>query len=152
MLAFLKKFTGKGTWRQVYVCLSVSSWQIYSACFEGTVLSTRITVVPDAYAQCTHQFLTHMRSIRISSWRICSAHASVPDVYAQRMHQFLTRMLRVYKMNIWEMEKLMCMLSMLVRKWCLWSGYILVPDMHAQCKHHFLSRMLIERIKVRAFM
>ncbi len=76
-------------------------------------------LVPDAYAQCTHQFLTHMRGIRISSWRICSAHASVSDVYAQRTHQFLTRMLRVYKMNIWKMEKLMCMLSMLVRNWCL---------------------------------
>ncbi len=26
-------------------------------------------LVPDAYAQCTHQFLTRMLSARISSWR-----------------------------------------------------------------------------------
>jgi hypothetical protein len=57
-------------------------------------------LVPDAYAQCTHQFLTRMLSIRISSWRACSACASVPDAHAQGTHQFLTRMLRVYKMNI----------------------------------------------------
>jgi hypothetical protein len=38
-------------------------------------------LVPDAYAQCTHHFLTHMLS------------ASVPDVHAKRAHEFLTRML-----------------------------------------------------------
>ncbi len=30
-------------------------------------------LVPDAYAQCTHQFLTRMLSARISSWRPRSA-------------------------------------------------------------------------------
>ncbi len=36
-------------------------------------------LVPDGYAQCTHQFLTRMLSVRISSWCTCSMHASVPD-------------------------------------------------------------------------
>ncbi len=44
-------------------------------------------LVPDAYAQCTHQFLTRMLSARISSWRACSACAWVPDPYAQRAHK-----------------------------------------------------------------
>ncbi len=30
-------------------------------------------LVPDAYAQCTHQFLTRMLGARISSWRARSA-------------------------------------------------------------------------------
>ncbi len=38
-------------------------------------------LVHDAYAQCTHQFLTRMLSARISSWLVCSAHASVPDAF-----------------------------------------------------------------------
>ncbi len=41
------------------------------------------TLVPDAYAQCTHQFLTRMLSARISSWCARSAFAWVPDPHAQ---------------------------------------------------------------------
>jgi hypothetical protein len=90
------------------------------------------TLVPYAYAQCTHQFLTRMLSLLISSWRACSVHTSVPDVHAQCMHQFLMRMLRVYKMNIWKIGKLMHMLSMRIRNWCVCSGCASVPDPYAQ--------------------
>ncbi len=95
--------------------------------------------VPDAYAQRMHKFLTCMLrvcispwcicsacfegtvlSARISSWCVCSVHASV-----------LTRMLMVYKMNIWKMAKLMCMLSMRVRNCCVWPGCASVPDLYA---------------------
>jgi hypothetical protein len=31
------------------------------------------TLHPDAYAQCTHKFLTRMLRVRISSWCVCSA-------------------------------------------------------------------------------
>ncbi len=92
-------------------------------------------LVPDAYAQCMHQFLTCMLNIGISSWRACSVRAWVPDAHAQCMHQFLTRMPRVYKMNIWKIGKLMCMPSMRVRNWCICSGCASVPDAHAQGEH-----------------
>ncbi len=104
-------------------------------------------LVPDAYAQCTHQFLTRMLSARISSWRVCSAYASVPDAHAQCMHQFLTRMLRVRKMNLWEIGKLMRMLSKRVRNRCAWSGCASVPDAHAQGAHQFLTRLLSVRYR-----
>ncbi len=78
--------------------------------------------VPYAYAKCTYQFLMRMFRVRISSWHVCPtcfegtsanklstqisswlvcsvhasvpdpvclAHSSVPDPYAQIMHQFL---------------------------------------------------------------
>jgi hypothetical protein len=51
------------------------------------------TLVPDAYAQCTHQFLTRMLSARISSWHACSACAWVPDPYSQPVHK--SRSMRV---------------------------------------------------------
>ena len=41
------------------------------------------TLVANTYAQCTHQFLTRMLSVRISSWRACSVHASVPYAHAE---------------------------------------------------------------------
>ncbi len=44
-------------------------------------------LVPDAYAQCTHQFLTRMLT--------CSVHASVPDAHAQRARKFLMRMISI---------------------------------------------------------
>jgi hypothetical protein len=40
-------------------------------------------LVPDAFAQCTHQFLTCVLSTCISSWRARSACVWVPDPYAQ---------------------------------------------------------------------
>ncbi len=80
----------------------ISSWRVHSV-HES---------VPDAHAQCTHQFLTRMLSmswrpflnlefftlmlsIRIGNWCVCSVYASVPDWYAQCTHQFLTSMLKV---------------------------------------------------------
>ncbi len=76
-----------------------------------TVLSVHESV-PDAHTQCRHPFLTHMiniilkalfkfgifthmLSIHLRNWCICSGDASVPDVYAQQTHQFLTPILRV---------------------------------------------------------
>ncbi len=112
----------------------------------------------DAYAQLKHQFLTHMlrmflRDLRsmhplVSDTYAQCMHTSVPDTYAQCMHQFLMHMLRVYKMNIWQMGKLMCMLSMRVRSWCIWWGCASVPDAHTQCMHKFLTLMLSMGIKV----
>ncbi len=104
------------------------------------------TLVANTYALCTHQFLTRMLSVRISSWRACSVQASAPDAHAQCMHQFLTRMLRVYKINIWKIGKLMRMLSMCVRNWYTCSGCASVPDAHAQGAHQFLTRTLRVRI------
>jgi hypothetical protein len=115
-----------------------SSWCICSAFFKGTALCARL--VPYAYTQGTQQFLTHMLSPRISSWRVCSAYASVPDTHAQSAQQFLTRMLRVYKMNIWKKGKLMRMLSMRIRNWCIWSVFAPVSGAHAQGTHQFLTR------------
>ncbi len=51
----------------------------------------------DAYAEHTHQFLTHMLSMRTRSLRICSDCAPVPDAYAQHMHK--GRSIRVRKSN-----------------------------------------------------
>jgi hypothetical protein len=110
--------------------------------------------VPDAHAQCTHQFLTCMLtrfwrdcthcthlfltcmlgythqflacmlSICISSWSACSVHT-----LASYMH------IEGIKTNIWKMGKLIHMLSMCNRNWCVWSGCASVPDMHAQHAH-----------------
>jgi len=68
-------------------------------------LSKRLTVVPDAYAQCTHLFLALMLRAQISSLRACSACASVVPfiqmfiLYTLSMRlieniEFHTRMLR----------------------------------------------------------
>jgi hypothetical protein len=40
-------------------------------------------------------YFLHRPSACISSWSVCSVHASVPESYAQYTHQFVTRMLRV---------------------------------------------------------
>jgi hypothetical protein len=39
--------------------------------------------VPDAYAQCMHEFLTHMLSACMSSLSECSVQASVPYEHAE---------------------------------------------------------------------
>ncbi len=138
----------------------ISSWLVCSAnaavpdlyaqhCFKG--MHSVHTLVPDAYTQCTHQFLTRMLSVRISCWCACSMHASVSDAHDQCMRGFLTRMLRVYKMNIWKIWKLMRMLSMHVRNLWIWSGCASVPDAHA-CKefnifHKYLKHWKFKKIK-----
>ncbi len=126
----------------------ISSWPVCSGCAsvpdayaQHFLKGIRYmhALVHDAYAQCTHQFLTRMLRIRISSWRACSVHASVPDAHAQCMHQFLTRMLRVYKMNIWKIGQLMHKLSMRARNWCVCPGCTSFPGTHAQGAHQFLT-------------
>ncbi len=86
-----------------------------------------------------------MLSARTTSWLVCSAYASVPDAHAQCTLNSFTRMQRVYKMNIWKIQKLMRMLSMRVWNWCVcsgcassWrarSGCASVPDKYAQPAH-----------------
>jgi hypothetical protein len=74
-------------------------------------------------------------SMRISSLRACSVHASVPDAYAQHGMKallkfgFFTRML-----------------SIRVRNWSVCSACASVPDAYAQQAHQFLTRMLRVRI------
>jgi hypothetical protein len=99
----------------------ISSWCVCSAFFEGNALCARIStwcicsvhaLVPDSYAQHTHQFMTRMLSARISSWHTCWVHASIPyahaegiqnehlknrktDAHAEHARKELMRMLRV---------------------------------------------------------
>jgi hypothetical protein len=60
----------------------ISSLSVCAACFEGTFAY-------HLYAQCMHQFLTHMLSANISFGLVCSGYESVPDSYDQCMNQFL---------------------------------------------------------------
>ncbi len=88
-------------------------------------------LVPDAYAQCTHQFLTRMLSARISSWRLCSAYASVPDAHAQCTQQLLKRAEGIQNEHL-KNRKLMRMPG---RNRYVWSGCASVPDAHTQREH-----------------
>ncbi len=101
--------------------------------------------VPDAYSQCTHQFLTRMISMflrdllkvgnfmlmlsirvrnwyvcsgRISSWSVCSANASIPDP-GSGTNQFLMQMLSIFLMD------------------CALCTHYIVPNSYAQCTHHW---------------
>jgi hypothetical protein len=80
------------------------------------------------YAQDTHQFLTHMLRVRISSWPVCSGYVSVPDTYAQGTHQFLTSMLKVR-----------------ISSWRVCAVNAPVPDIYAHRTHPFLMSMLSVR-------
>ncbi len=122
----------------------ISSWPVCSGCasvpdayaqhfFKG--MRSVHALVPDAYAQCTHQFLTRMLSVRISSWRACSVHASsswracsvhasIPCAHAKGIQN---EHLKIGKLTL--------MLSMRVRNWCVCSGCASVPDPYAQRAH-----------------
>ncbi len=117
------------SWR---VCSGISSLHIFSASFEGTALSARIsswhvisvrTWAPDVNTQCTPQFLTCMLSVHISFWCACSLRASVPYVYSEGIQN--------RPFQIGKLEKLMHM-----------QRCASVPDAHAQCTHDFLTRLL----------
>ncbi len=54
-----------------------------------------------AYAERTRKELGRTLSMRISSLRTCSVHASVPDLYAQCMHQFLIRIIDLFPVSVW---------------------------------------------------
>ncbi len=73
----------------------ISSWCIVK--FLVCMLCSVHTWVPDAYAQCTQEFLMHMLSARISLVCAGSANASVPCVYAECI-----------QMNIWKLGKQIC--------------------------------------------
>ncbi len=89
-----------------------------SACISSWHVRSVHASVPDAHAQCTHQFLTRklsmhwrafpnmefyayaehmhkklmrMLKLHISFWPVCSVYASVRDLYAQDTHQSLMR-------------------------------------------------------------
>ncbi len=110
----------------------ISSWLVCSVCasvhdtyaqhvlkgpFQISYVRSEHALVPDVYAQCTHQFLTCMLSACISSFRVCSGYASIHDGHALCTYQLFTCMLRVYNMNIWKWEKLMRMLSVRISLW-----------------------------------
>ncbi len=107
-------------------------------------------LVPDAYAQCTHQFLNRMLSIRFSSWRACSVHASIPYAHAEGIHNEHLKNTKTDAHAEHAHQALMRMLSMRIRHWCACSWCASVPDAHAQGAHQFLTRMLSMRIKVGA--
>ena len=90
-------------------------------------------LVPDAYAQCTHQFLTRTQSARLSSFHVCSAYASVLDACAQGMHKFPDTYAQHVLKGSFQFPY--------VR-----SVHESVPDSHAQCTHQFLTHMLSVRI------
>jgi hypothetical protein len=78
-----------------------------------------------------------MLSMRMSSSRACSVHASVPHAYAQHSLKAL------FKFGIFTL-----MLSIRVRNWCVCSACASVPDAYAQRTHQFLTRMLRVRISL----
>ena len=92
-------------------------------------------LVPDAYAQCMHQFLTCKLSVCISSWHAC-----------QHVHQFLKRMLsaRINSLRAcwgytkWTFEK--------YENWCACWACASGTDAYAQGAHQFLTRTLRVRI------
>ncbi len=74
-------------------------------------------------------------SMRISSLRACSVHASDPDTYA---HHGMKALLKF--------GFFMRMLSIRVRNWSVCSACASVPDAYAQQARQFLTRMLRVRI------
>ncbi len=73
-----------------------------------------------------------MLSVRISSLRACSVHASLPDTYAQHGLKAL------FKFGIF-----LLMLSLRVKNWCIHSACASVPDAYSQLMHQFLLRVRI---------
>ncbi len=115
----------------------------------------------------TRTKLMRMLRVRISSWRICSASASVPDPYAQGMHQFLIRISSwcvcsacfegtelCAHISTWHVCSVHASvpdsyLIARIRSWHVCTAYTSVPDAHAQCMHQFLTRMLIRMLSMR---
>jgi hypothetical protein len=61
---------------------SLRSFELSPGLFSLILLRSVHALVPDVYAQCMHQFLMRMLSVRISSKHACSVHASVPYAHA----------------------------------------------------------------------
>ncbi len=87
-------------------------------------------LVPDAYAQCTHQFLTCMLSVCISSLRACSVHASIPYAHAEGIQN---KHLKYTKTDA--RQELMRMLRVRISSWRARSGCASFPDPYAQRAH-----------------
>ncbi len=100
-------------WRECALCTHKYLMCMLGARTSSWLVCSAYASVPDAHAQCTHQFLMRMLrvykmniwkiwklmrmlSMRIRNWCI----SSVPDAHAQGAHQLLTRMLSV-RIKVW---------------------------------------------------
>jgi hypothetical protein len=92
-------------------------------------------LVPDVYAQCTHQFLTRMLSARISSWRACSVHASIPYAHAEGIQNEHLKNTKTDAHAEHVRQELMRMLSVRISSWRARSWCASVPDPYAQRAH-----------------
>ncbi len=114
--------------------------------------------VPDAYAQFTYEFLTHMLSmfwralynfeiftlmlsITVKNWCIYSATLTSMPI-AQCTHKFLMFMLSARFRSLC----LVCSLSVHMNSRCVCPVHAWVPDVYAQCTHKFLMCMLSARM------
>ncbi len=123
----------------------ISSWMVCSGCasvpdvYGQHFLKGMHYVhafVPDAYAQCTHQFLTRMLSERISSWRACSVHASsILYAYAEGIQNEYLKNEKTDAHAEHAHKELMCMLRVRISSLRARSGCASVPDLYAQRAH-----------------
>jgi hypothetical protein len=90
-----------------------------------------------AYAEHASKKLMRMLRVRISSWLVCSATASVPDPYTQGKHQFLVHMISIFEGSAFCAH---------ISTWRTCLVHAPVPDLYAQRTHQFLTRMLSVRI------
>ncbi len=122
----------------------ISSWPVCSGCasvpdayaqhFLKGMRSVH-ALVPDKYAQCTHQFLTRMLSVRISSWRACSVHASIPYAHAEGIQNEHLKNRKTDAHAKHARKELMRMLRVRISSWHACSGCASVPDPYAQRAH-----------------
>jgi len=139
--------------RMLSIC--ISSWPVCSgyASVPGAYaqhflkgMRSVYTLVSDAYAQCTHQFLTRMLSVRISSCRACSVHASIPYAHAEGIQNEHLKNRKTDAHAEHVRKELIHMLRVRISSWRACSGCASVPDTHAQGAHQFLTRTLRVRI------
>ncbi len=100
--------------------------------------------VPDAYAQCTHQFLTRILRVRSSSWRACSAcppvsswdacsvHTSIPYDHAEGIQNEHLKNTKTDAEAEHACQELMGVLRVRISSWGACSGCASVPDPYAQ--------------------
>ncbi len=122
----------------------ISSWPICSGCasvpdayaqhFLKGMRSVH-TLVPDAHVQFTHQFLTRMLSLGISSWRACSVHASIPYAHAEGIQNEHLKNRKTDADAEHARKELMRMLRVCISSWHARSWCASVPDPYAQRAH-----------------
>jgi hypothetical protein len=99
-------------------------------------------LVSDVQAKHTRKELMRTLSMRISSLRACSVHASVPDAYAQHGMKALLKFGFFTAYAEHTRQELKGMLSMRFSSWCVCSAGASVPDPYAQGTHQSLMCML----------